>query len=84
MLHMRMCLTCAVCAHNLAGVTARSPKKKIFRSARQEGPTVFLQVKVSRRAGDLLRKRAKRALRSQASYLRALIYRDLGILDKDE
>jgi hypothetical protein len=45
---------------------------------------MFLQVKVSRRAGELLRKRAKRTLRSQASYLRALIYRDLGIFDEAE
>lgn len=43
---------------------------------------MFLQVKVSRRAGDLLRRRAKRALRSQASYLRAVIYRDLGIFSE--
>jgi hypothetical protein len=45
---------------------------------------MFLQVKVSCRAGDLLRKRAKRALRSQASYLRALIYRDLGLFAEAE
>jgi hypothetical protein len=45
---------------------------------------VFLQVKVSRRAADLLRRRAMRSLRSQASYLRALLYKDLGIFeDKD-
>lgn len=43
---------------------------------------MFLQVKVSRRAADLLRKRAKRSLRTQASYLRAVIYRDLGIFSE--
>lgn len=44
--------------------------------------TVLVQVKVSRRAASELRKRAKRALRTQASYLRAVIYRDLGLLDE--
>jgi hypothetical protein len=43
--------------------------------------TELVQVKISRRAAGLLRKRAKRALRTQASYLRAVLYRDLGLLD---
>jgi hypothetical protein len=43
---------------------------------------VLVQVKVSRRAADLIRKRAKRSLRTQASYLRAVLYRDLGLLDE--
>jgi hypothetical protein len=43
--------------------------------------TVLVQVKVSRRAANELRKRAKRSLRTQASYLRALLYRDLGLTD---
>ena len=42
--------------------------------------TVLLQVKVERRAATELRKRAKSAMRSQASYLRMLIYRDLGLI----
>lgn len=42
--------------------------------------TVLVQVKISRGAARLLRKRAKRSLRTQASYLRAVIYRDLGLL----
>jgi hypothetical protein len=46
--------------------------------------TVLVQVKISRRAKDLLRRRAKRALRTQASYLRAIIYRDLGLLDAEK
>lgn len=45
---------------------------------------MLVQVKVSQRAATLLRKRARRALRTQASYLRALIYRDLGITDLGE
>jgi len=55
-------------------MAARSPKKR--------NTTALLQVKVSRRAASELRKRAKRALRTQASYLRAVIYRDLGLLDE--
>jgi hypothetical protein len=43
---------------------------------------VLVQVKISPRAADLLRKRAKRVLRTQASYLRTVIYRDLGLLDE--
>jgi hypothetical protein len=43
--------------------------------------TVLVQVKISQRAAARLRKRAKRSLRTQASYLRAVIYRDLGLLD---
>lgn len=53
---------------------SRSPKKRVA--------TVLVQVKVTRRAADLLRKRAKRALRTQASYVRAVLYRDLGLLDE--
>jgi len=52
------------------------------RSAKKRDVTVLLQVKVSRRAASELRKRAKRALRTQASYLRAVLYRDLGLLDE--
>lgn len=55
-------------------MAVRSPKKR--------DTTVLVQVKVSRRAANELRKRAKRSLRTQASYLRAVIYRDLGLLDK--
>ena len=55
-------------------MAVRSPKKR--------DTTVLVQVKVSRRAANELRKRAKRALRTQASYLRALLYRDLGLLDE--
>lgn len=40
---------------------------------------VLVQVKISRRAASLLRKRARRDLRTQASYVRALIYRDLNL-----
>jgi hypothetical protein len=45
--------------------------------------TVLVQVKISRRAAGLLRRRARRNLRTQASYLRALIYRDLKLSDVD-
>jgi hypothetical protein len=62
----------------MCAVPTRSPRIK----TKKRDTTVFLQVKVSRRAADLLRKRAKRALRSQASYLRAVIYRDLGIFSE--
>ena len=55
-------------------MAVRSPKKR--------NTTVLLQVKVSRRAASELRKRAKRTLRTQASYLRAVIYRDLGLFDE--
>jgi len=41
--------------------------------------TVLVQVKISRRAAALLRKRARSDLRTQASYLRRLIYRDLHL-----
>jgi hypothetical protein len=53
---------------------SRSPKKR--------DAAVLVQVKVSQRAADLLRRRAKRELRTQASYLRAVIYRDLGLLSE--
>lgn len=46
--------------------------------------TVLLQVRVNKRAAVLLRKRARTALRTQASYLRALLYRDLGLLEAGE
>jgi hypothetical protein len=46
--------------------------------------TVLVQVKISRSAAVKLRQHAKRSLRTQASYLRALIYRDLGILGVKE
>jgi hypothetical protein len=49
----------------------------------KQGLAVLVQVKINRRAAHLLRKRAKRALRTQASYLRALIYRDLGLIEAD-
>jgi hypothetical protein len=62
-------------------VISQAPKKK---TSKKKGTTALLQVKVSRRAADLLRRRAKRSLRSQASYLRAVIYRDLGIFDESE
>ena len=55
---------------------SRTPKKR--------DAMVLVQVKVSRRAAELIRRRSKRALRTQASYLRALIYRDLGLLDDQE
>lgn len=45
----------------------------------KQQPDVLVQTKISRRAATLLRKRAKRSVRTQASYLRALIYRDLGL-----
>jgi hypothetical protein len=43
--------------------------------------TVLVQVKISPRAARLLRKRAQSNLRTQAGYLRALIYRDLNLAD---
>jgi len=43
--------------------------------------TVLVQVKISSRAARLLRKRAHASLRTQAGYLRALIYRDLKLAD---
>jgi hypothetical protein len=43
--------------------------------------TVLVQVKISPRAARLLRKRAERSLRTQASYLRTIIYRDLNLAD---
>lgn len=46
--------------------------------------TALAQVRISPRAASLLRKRAKSALRTQAGYLRALIYRDLGLADVEE
>lgn len=52
------------------------------RTLKKRDTTVLVQVKVSRRAAGELRKRSKRALRTQASYLRAVIYRDLGLLDE--
>jgi hypothetical protein len=55
-----------------------SPQRSKKRDAK-----VLLQVKVSRRAAALLRKRAKSAVRTQASYLRSVIYRDLGLIDKE-
>ena len=60
---------------------ARSPAKALAKQDQPRDTAVLVQVKVSRRAATELRKRAKRALRSQASYLRAVIYRDLGLLD---
>lgn len=50
------------------------------RSSKKPRATVLVQVKISPRASTLLRQRARRALRTQASYLRAVIYRDLGLL----
>ena len=47
----------------------------------KQGLPILVQVKISRRAAGLLRKRAKRVLRTQASHLRAVIYRDLGLID---
>lgn len=49
-------------------------------AAKNNHLTVLVQVKISQRAAGRLRKRAKRALRTQASYLRAVIYRDLGLI----
>lgn len=46
--------------------------------------SVLVQVKISRRASRLLRERAQRNLRTQASYLRALIYRDLNLAETPE
>ena len=43
--------------------------------------TVLVQVKISPHAARLLRKRARRSLRTQAGYLRALIYRHLKLAD---
>lgn len=43
--------------------------------------SVLVQVKISRRAATLLRKRARRTARTQAGYVRALIYRDLNLAD---
>lgn len=43
--------------------------------------TVLVQVKISPRAARLLRKRARRNLRTQAGYLRALIYQHLNLAD---
>lgn len=57
----------------------RSPSVK--KSPKKDQRLVLVQVKISSRARDLLRKRSKRQLRTQASYLRALIYRDLGLTD---
>ena len=54
----------------------------VARSPKTRDTKVLVQVKVSRRAASELRKRAKRSLRTQASYLRAVIYRDLGLLDE--
>ena len=45
---------------------------------------MLVQVKISSRAAALLRQRAKRTLRTQASYLRTVIYRDLGLIDKED
>jgi len=46
--------------------------------------TVLVQVRISRRAARLLRERAASVVRSQASYLRAIIYRDLGLVSTKE
>ena len=43
--------------------------------------TVLVQVKISPHAASLLRKRAKSSLRTQAGYLRTIIYRDLNLAD---
>lgn len=43
--------------------------------------TVLVQVKISPRAARLLRTRARRNLRTQAGYLRALIYQHLNLAD---
>lgn len=48
-------------------------------SRKKRGALTLVQVKITRGAAALLRKRAKHALRSQASYLRNVIYRDLGL-----
>jgi hypothetical protein len=48
-------------------------------TAKGKQHTVLIQVKISPRAARLLRKRAQRSLRTQASYLRTLIYRDLNL-----
>lgn len=45
---------------------------------------VLVQVKISRSAAAKLKARAKKAIRTQASYLRALIYRDIGLIDEQE
>jgi hypothetical protein len=59
-------------------VTARR-KQRSTAAIRKRRPTVLVQVKISRRAANLLRKRARNDLRTQASYLRRLIYRDLHL-----
>jgi hypothetical protein len=43
--------------------------------------SVLVQVKISPRAARILRKRARRSLRTQAGYLRALIYQHLNLAD---
>jgi hypothetical protein len=53
------------------------------RSPKKPSKLELVQVKVTRGAAALLRKRAKRSLRTQASYLRDVIYRDLGLLPMD-
>jgi len=50
-------------------------------SKKKQDLSVLVQVKISRRAAARLRKRSKSALRTQASYLRALIYRDLALIE---
>jgi hypothetical protein len=60
-------------------VPSQSPKPP--QSSKKRDAKVLLQVKVSRRAATLLRKRAKSAVRTQASYLRSIIYRELGLLE---
>lgn len=54
---------------------------KASRKKKQDS-VVLVQVKIRRSAAAKLRQRAKRALRTQASYLRTIIYRDLGLLDE--
>ena len=54
------------------------------RPAKRRPPTVLVQVRVSRRAAGLIRRRAERELRTQASYLRTVIYRDLGLSNPKE
>lgn len=49
----------------------------------KQRPDVLVQVKISRRAANLLRKRARSDLRTQASYLRRLIYRDLRLTNME-
>jgi lipoprotein NlpI len=62
-------------------ISRRASKRKLLTATKKPTTSVLLQVKVSRRAAVLVRKHAKRSLRTQASYLRAVIYRDLGIFD---